>query len=156
MLNNDVIRRIRYALNLNDHAMIAIFALSDYEISRDTLLTLLKKDNEEHFVAMSNAQLTAFLDGLITFRRGKSDKPVAPAKTELDTNAILRKLRIALEFKEEEMLSILTLADFDLSKHELSAFFRHEGHKHYRKCGDQILRNFLQGLTIHFRQADAS
>jgi len=156
MINNDVIRRIRYALNLNDHEMMDIFALSDYEITRDTLLTLLKKDNEENFVAMSNAQLTAFLDGLITYRRGKSDNPVAPAKTELDNNAILRKLRIALEFKEEEMLSTLKLADFELSKHELSAFFRHEGHKHYRKCGDQILRNFLQGLTIHFRQTEES
>jgi uncharacterized protein YehS (DUF1456 family) len=156
MINNDVIRRIRYALNLNDHEMMDIFALSDYEITRDTLLTLLKKDNEENFVAMSNAQLTAFLDGLITYRRGKSDNPVAPAKTELDNNAILRKLRIALEFKEEDMLNTLKLADFELSKHELSAFFRHEGHKHYRKCGDQILRNFLQGLTIHFRQTEES
>ncbi|MEN9756685.1 MAG: hypothetical protein RL755_872 [Pseudomonadota bacterium] len=156
MINNDVIRRIRYALNLNDHEMMDIFALSDYEITRDILLTLLKKDNEENFVAMSNAQLTAFLDGLITYRRGKSDNPVAPAKMELDNNAILRKLRIALEFKEEDMLNTLKLADFELSKHELSAFFRHEGHKHYRKCGDQILRNFLQGLTIHFRQTEES
>ena len=154
MINNDVIRRIRYALNLNDHSMIDIFALSDYEITRETLLTLLKKDNEEGFVAMSNAQLTAFLDGLITYKRGKSDKPVAHANAELDNNAILRKLRIALEFKEEDMLSTLKTADFELSKQELSAFFRHEGHKHYRKCGDQILRNFLQGLTIHFRQTE--
>lgn len=154
MINNDVIRRIRYALNLNDHSMIDIFALSDYEITRETLLTLLKKDNEEDFVAMSNAQLTAFLDGLITYKRGKSDKPVTHANAELDNNAILRKLRIALEFKEEDMLSTLKTADFELSKHELSAFFRHEGHKHYRKCGDQILRNFLQGLTIHFRQTE--
>ena len=154
MINNDVIRRIRYALNLNDHSMIDIFALSDYEITRETLLTLLKKDNEEGFVSMSNAQLTAFLDGLITYKRGKSDKPVAHANAELDNNAILRKLRIALEFKEEDMLSTLKTADFELSKQELSAFFRHEGHKHYRKCGDQILRNFLQGLTIHFRQTE--
>ena len=154
MINNDVIRRIRYALNLNDHSMIDIFALSDYEITREILLTLLKKDNEEGFVTMSNAQLTAFLDGLITYKRGKSDKPVAHANAELDNNAILRKLRIALEFKEENMLSKLKTADFELSKHELSAFFRHEGHKHYRKCGDQILRNFLQGLTIHFRQTE--
>jgi len=154
MINNDVIRRIRYALNLNDHSMIDIFALSDYEITREILLTLLKKDNEEGFVTMSNAQLTAFLDGLITYKRGKSDKPVTHANAELDNNAILRKLRIALEFKEEDMLSTLKTADFELSKHELSAFFRHEGHKHYRKCGDQILRNFLQGLTIHFRQTE--
>ena len=89
MINNDVIRRIRYALNLNDHSMIDIFALSDYEITRETLLTLLKKDNEEDFVAMSNAQLTAFLDGLITYKRGKSDKPVAHANAELDNLSLI-------------------------------------------------------------------
>jgi len=72
----------------------------------------------------------------------------------LDNNTILKKLRIAFEFKEEDMLHTLKLADFELSKPELSAFFRHEAHKHHRKCGDQVLRNFLQGLTVHFRQSD--
>ncbi|MSR17228.1 MAG: DUF1456 family protein, partial [Methylococcaceae bacterium] len=74
--------------------------------------------------------------------------------SELDNNGILRKLRIAFEFKEEDMLHTLKLADFELSKPELSSFFRHEAHKHHRKCGDQVLRNFLQGLIIHFRQSD--
>ncbi len=153
MINNDVLRRVRYALNLNDVTMIEIFALSDYTITRDELLKFLKKDNEEGFVALNNNLMSLFLDGLITYKRGKQEN--APAKlsaTELDNNAILKKLRIALEFKEEDMLHTLKLADFELSKGELSAFFRQEGHKHHRKCGDQVLRNFLQGLTIHFRQ----
>jgi uncharacterized protein YehS (DUF1456 family) len=50
------------------------------------------------------------------------------------------------------MLDTLKLAGLELSKGELSAFFRQKGHKNYRECGDQIIRNFLQGLTIHFRK----
>ncbi|GDX84754.1 hypothetical protein LBMAG43_07960 [Methylococcaceae bacterium] len=156
MINNDVLRRVRYALNLNDAAMMDIFALSDYEISREDLLKLLKKDNEPDFVSLTNSQLSLFLDGLITYNRGKREDSPTPQKinSELDNNGILRKLRIAFEFKEEDMLHTLKLADFELSKPELSSFFRHEAHKHHRKCGDQVLRNFLQGLIIHFRQSD--
>jgi uncharacterized protein YehS (DUF1456 family) len=153
MINNDVLRRVRYALNLNDATMLDIFALGDCIITRDELLTFLKKDNEDGFVGLNDKYMSRFLDGLITYRRGTQDNPPAKkADSELDNNAILKKLRIALEFKEEDMLHTLKLADFELSKGELSAFFRQEGHKHHRKCGDQILRNFLQGLTIHFRQ----
>ena len=155
MINNDVLRRVRYALDLNDAAMMDIFALSDYEITREDLLKLLKKDNEDNFVALNNKLLTLFLDGLITYKRGKKeDGAVVKPTSELNNNGILRKLRIALEFKEEDMLHMLDLAGFKLSKPELSSFFRHEAHKHHRKCGDQVLRNFLQGLTIHFRHSE--
>jgi uncharacterized protein YehS (DUF1456 family) len=153
MINNDILRRTRYALDLNDATMIEIFALSDYEISRDDLLNFLKKDDAEGFVSLDNRRMNLFLDGLIIYKRGKQEN--APEKTPdiaLDNNAILKKLRIALMFKEEDMLNTLKLADFALSKGELSAFFRQKDHKHYRKCGDQVLRNFLQGLAVHCRK----
>jgi uncharacterized protein YehS (DUF1456 family) len=158
MMNNDVLRRVRYALDLNDATMMDIFALSDYEITREELLKFLKKDNEDDFSPLNNKKLSLFLDGLITYRRGKKEEstmPIAKKKeSELDNNGILRKLRIAFEFKEDDMLNTLDLAGFRLSKPELSAFFRHEDHKHHRKCGDQVLRNFLQGLIIHLRPSE--
>lgn len=155
MINNDVLRRVRYALNLNDATMLEIFALGDCIITRDELLKFLKKDNEDGFIGLNDKYMSRFLDGLITYKRGKQDNPPPKkAEAELDNNAILKKLRIALEFKEEDMLHTLKLADFELSKGELSAFFRQQGHKHHRKCGDQVLRNFLQGLTIHFRHSE--
>lgn len=153
MINNDILRRVRYALDFNDATMIEIFALSDYETSREDLLNFLKKDDAEGFVSLDNRRMNLFLDGLIIYKRGKQEN--APEKTPdiaLDNNAILKKLRIALTFKEEDMLNTLKLADFALSKGELSAFFRQKDHKHYRKCGDQVLRNFLQGLAIHCRK----
>jgi uncharacterized protein YehS (DUF1456 family) len=67
-------------------------------------------------------------------------------------NTILKKLRIALELKEDDMLGILKLSDVAVSKAELSAFFRKEGQKNYKECGDQFLRNFLKGLTLRYRK----
>ncbi len=155
MINNDVLRRVCYALDLSDPIMIQIFSLGNVVISREDLLNRLKKDNQEGFIELDNDSMDAFLKGLITYRRGPlEDKPSQIKKPDLalNNNSILKKLRIALNFKEEDMLSTLQLADFKISKAELSAFFRQKGHKNYRDCGDQIIRNFLQGLTLHFRK----
>ena len=157
MLNNDILRRLRYALNLNDKMMLSIFELAGHKISRDELLAFLKKPDDEDFVSLNNQTLSLFLDGLITHKRGKLENPPEkPVVIELDNNQILRKLRIALAFRDEDMLNTLQLADFKLSKNELSAFFRPKTHQHYRKCGDQVLRNFLQGLTLRFRTPSSS
>jgi uncharacterized protein YehS (DUF1456 family) len=153
MINNDILRRIRYALDLNDTTMLAIFTLADCPMTRDELLNLLKKDDADGFIALNNRRMTLFLDGLISYKRGKQDNPpVQTAGSELDNNTILRKLRIALAFKDDDVLNVLKLADFALSKSELSAFFRQKDHKHYRQCGDQVLRNFLQGLALYCRK----
>ncbi len=69
----------------------------------------------------------------------------------LTNNDILKKLRIALELKDEDIIHILKLADFTVSKSELSALFRKDDHPNYVACGDQLLRNFLQGLIIYKR-----
>jgi uncharacterized protein YehS (DUF1456 family) len=153
MLNNDILRRVRYALALNDKTMIDIFALSDTEISREQLLQWLKKDHEDDFVVLDNQRMSLFLDGLITHKRGRLSDPPAqlPSLFPLTNNGILKKLRIALAFKEEDMLNAFQLANFKISRGELSAFFRQKGHKHHRECGDQVLRNFLQGITLQFR-----
>jgi uncharacterized protein YehS (DUF1456 family) len=66
-------------------------------------------------------------------------------------NEILKKLRIALNLKDTDIIEILKLADFDISKSELSALFRSEDQRNYRECGDQILRRFLNGLIIRNR-----
>ena len=93
-----------------------------------------------------------FLNGLIIAKRGKKDGPQAEPEQRLNNNIIFVKLKIAFNLQADSILSILALADFRLSKHELSAFFRRPDHKHYRKCQDQILRNFLKGLQLQYRQ----
>ncbi len=69
----------------------------------------------------------------------------------LTNNDILKKLRVALELRDDDIIEILKLSDFEISKTELSALFRKEDHPNYKKCGDQLLRNFLNGLIIYKR-----
>ncbi|MCP4132202.1 MAG: DUF1456 family protein [bacterium] len=150
MLNNDIIRRLRYALNINDSTMIEIFKEGDFTIEPSALTDLLKKEDDEGYAPCNDAAMASFLNGLIIHKRGRKEpKPgqQVQRETQLTNNDILKKLRIALDLKEEDMLGILKLAEVTISKSELSALFRKKGHKHYRECGDQFLRNFLQGLT---------
>ena len=155
MTNNDVLRRIRYALNINDSTMIEIFKLAEYEMDQVTLTAILKKEEDKGYVACSDRILGYFLDGLILHKRGKKETEPGQAKkaaSPLTNNAILKKLRIALELKEDDMLGVLKLADIAVSKSELTALFRKQGHKNYKECGDQFLRNFLNGLFIRYRK----
>lgn len=154
MINNDILRRARYALNISDAAMLEIFSLSSHAIEPSLLAGLLKKEDETGFVDCGNEVMEFFLDGLIIQRRGKAESKPGQEKranAPLTNNGILKKLRIALEFKEEDMLETLKLGGMEISKSELSALFRKEGHKHYKACGDQFLRIFLKGLAIKQR-----
>lgn len=69
----------------------------------------------------------------------------------MSNNDVLKKLRVALHLRDDDIIHILKLVDFNVSKSELGAFFRNEDHPNYKECGDQILRNFLNGLVIHLR-----
>jgi uncharacterized protein YehS (DUF1456 family) len=69
----------------------------------------------------------------------------------MTNNDIFKKLRVALKLRNDEIVEILKLVDFKVSESELGAFFRNEEHPKYKECGDQILRNFLNGLIIHMR-----
>lgn len=153
MTYNDVLRRFRYAVDLSDAAMIEIFKLAGYSLSVEQLSQLLKRDDEPGFVECAPQQMDAFLNALIRYTRGEPPQgqstPVAPEP--LTNNVILKKLRIALEMREQDLLDLFELAGYRVSRSELSALFRKKGHKNYKPCGDQILRNFLKGLTLHNR-----
>jgi uncharacterized protein YehS (DUF1456 family) len=69
----------------------------------------------------------------------------------LTNNDILKKIRVALELRDDDVINILKLADFEISKSELSALYRKPDQPNYKECGDQLLRNFLNGLIIYKR-----
>ena len=151
MINNDILRRIRYTFDFNDSKMIAIFGLADSQVTREQISNWLKKDDDPAFQEFTDTQLAIFLNGLIIDRRGKKEGPQPEPEQRLNNNIIFRKLKIALDLKAENVLEILRQADLHISKHELSAFFRKPSHKHYRVCQDQILRNFLNGMQLKYR-----
>ena len=151
MTNNDILRRIRYTFDFNDSKMIAIFGLADHQVTREQISNWLKKDDDPAFQKCSDTQLAIFLNGLINDRRGKKKGPQPKPEQRLTNNIIFRKLKIALDLKAEDILEIMDLTNVRISKHELSAFFRKPDHKHYRDCKDQILRNFINGVQLKYR-----
>jgi hypothetical protein len=69
----------------------------------------------------------------------------------MNNNDIFKKLRVALQLRDDQIVAILELVDFRMSKGEIGNFFRNEDHPNFMECGDQVLRNFLNGLVIHLR-----
>ena len=154
MINNDILRRIRYAFDFSDAKMVAIFGQADCQVTREQINGWLKKEDDPEFVKCSDTQLAIFLNGLINELRGKKEGEQPKPENRLTNNLILRKLKIALELKSEDMLEIMDQSSVSISKHELSAFFRKPDHPHYRLCKDQILRNFIDGLRLRYRNSD--
>lgn len=151
MKANDCLRRIRYILDLGDNEVIALFAQAEQRVTKAQVVAWLKKDDDPAYQPCSDRLFASFLNGLINQRRGSKEGPQPEPETKLNNNIVFRKLKIAFNLKAEDILDLLSLADFDISKHELSALFRRPDHKHYRECKDQILRNFLTGLQIKHR-----
>jgi len=156
MINNDVLRSIRYMLDLGDDKVAGIARLPDpaFAIDRDEVRAFLLRDDEPGYLDCSDAALAHFLDGLILHRRGR-DESLAPRPVEkrIGNNVVLKKLRVAFELRDVDMHRVFADAGFPVSKPELSALFRQPGHKNFRRCGDQLLRNFLKGLTLRLRGA---
>ncbi|MDR1894856.1 MAG: DUF1456 family protein [Spirochaetales bacterium] len=158
MNSNDIFRRLRYALKLSGREVFDLVGLAGLKTEPEE--GYFKKEGEEGFVPCPQAVLGAFLDGLILRNRGpRKEGPPAlgeeePAKeggAALNNNRILKKIRIALELQEEDMLKIFETGGFPLSRGELSALFRKESHKNYKPAQDQILKKFLNGLTKECR-----
>jgi uncharacterized protein YehS (DUF1456 family) len=130
--------------------MMDLFAEGGLPASREQISDWLKKDEDPDFKPIYDIDLAAFLNGFIIAKRGKKDNITPKPEKSLNNNIILRKLKIALNLIDEDILAILELADFKFSRHELSALFRKPDQDQYRVCKDQILRNFLMGLQLKF------
>jgi len=70
---------------------------------------------------------------------------------EMTNNDIMKKLRVALKLRDEDIVKICSLVDFAVTKSEIGALYRNPNHPKYMECGDQFLRNFLNGLIVHLR-----
>lgn len=152
MINNDVLRSVRYMLDISDAKIADIIKLAGYDVPRADVIAYMKKDDEDGYLDCSDEVMAHFLDGLVFFRRGKDEsRPAPPVEARMTNNIVLKKLRVAFELKDDDMHAILQASGFPVSKPELSALFRKADHKNYRVCGDQLLRNFLKGLTLRLR-----
>lgn len=150
MTNNDIIRRLRYTFDYSDDQMIELFKLGRTEVTRAQVSDWLKKDETEQ-VKLMDVELAAFLNGMIVKNRGAKEGVVMENERQLNNNLIFRKLRIAMNFKDTDIIKVYDEVDMIISKHELSAIFRKPSQRQYRACLDQFLRNFLLGLQLRER-----
>ncbi len=148
MNNNDVLRRLRYALNLSDVALVQLFADGGVPAAPEQIWAWMGREGEPDTRELTEDTLEALLDALVLQRRGPPPPHAKVPPTEpLTNNAILKKLRVALTLRDEAMLELFALGGHPLSKAELGGLFRQRGHLHYRDCGNQLLRAFLAGLA---------
>ncbi|MFT5118526.1 MAG: hypothetical protein ACI9NY_002067 [Kiritimatiellia bacterium] len=150
MNNNEIIKRLRFILEVDDSVLSEYFILGGCQLSPENVAEFFKVDTDTVYKECSDEQLTRFLDGLIIQRRGPSKdglrNPVA-----LNNNLILKKVRIALELEARDLDNAFMLADCELSAHEISSLFRKPGTKHFVECTDELLANFFSGLSLYFR-----
>lgn len=166
MENNDILIRLRYAQDIKNIDMVEIFKLGGVKVTKEDVLKMLQKPEEvygeidveenDDYIKCNNKTLESFLNGFITFKRGKQDpkpgQPETPALTnEHVNNMLLKKLKIALALTSEDMLDIFKMAGITVTKGELGALLRKPGHKNYKECGDKFARNFLKGLAVKYR-----
>lgn len=152
MINNDVIRSLRYILDVGDQKLVDIVALSGGVVSLAEVRAALKDEDHPDFQYLEDKSMAHFLDGLIYFKRGKDEsKPSIPFELPITNNLILKKLRVAFQLKEDDIHAILESANCKLGRSELSAFMRKKDHPNYRECGDQVMRYFLKGLKLKIR-----
>lgn len=167
MNNNDLLIRLRYALDIKNKDMIEIFKLGGMEVTKEELLMMLTKTDDsideeelaeqEDHIKVDHVMWETFLNGFIIFKRGKQEpKPGQPQTPEPSKenpkNLLLKKVKIALSMTSDDMLDTFAAAGFTVSKAETGALMRKEGHKNYKECGDQIARNFLKGLGMKYRK----
>ncbi|WP_372796394.1 DUF1456 family protein [Pontiella sp.] len=149
MTNNDTLRRLRYALNINDQTVAEIITLTGRNATAEEVVNWLKREDEPGYIELGDADLCRFLDGLIIQKRGPHPSGKTPEPLDfVSNNEILKKLRIALELQETGMLAVFQKADFKVTSAELGSFFRKEGHRNYRKVPEQVLRKFIHGLSV--------
>lgn len=146
MSNNDILRRLRKIFELNDTLYMRLIGTQEYDLDIAELRAWMLNEEDPAYEKMDDYDLAVLLNAIIEWKRGKREGEKTVHENYLNNNQILRKLKIALSLKDEDMLNFLSAAGRNISKHELSAFFRHPEQPQYRECQDQILRNFLQGM----------
>ncbi len=159
MENNDILRRLRYALDIKNQEMVEIFKLGGIEISKADIIEMLTKvdeDEEQDMIKCNNKMMESFLNGLIVYKRGvqnnNAGQPAPSTSTESVNNMLLKKVKIALSLTSDDMMEIFEEARIAITKSELGAILRKEGHRNYKECGDKFARNFLKGLAIKNRE----
>lgn len=160
MDTNDLNRRIRYALSLDDADAQSLMNLAGYpQVTPEQMAAWRSKETDPGFQICPEESIIALLDGLILDRRGPRNSPDAALQVSepvaeddkpahLDNNTVLKQLRIALSLRTDDVHAMISAGGGRLGKTEVSALFRKTSARNYRRCGDQVMRWFLAGVAL--------
>ncbi len=152
MDNNETVRRLRWALGLDDADAVRMMRSGGVDATLEDAADWRAREDAPSSRPCPDEALGALLAGLIETRRGRRDAPSEGASREpaarLDNNAVLKALRIALALRTEDVAALVSL-----TPSETASLFRKPGTRNYRRCGDQVLRRFLVGLAERERAA---
>ncbi len=148
MTNNYTLKSIMTSLKLDKVDILKSYKLADKKITKEDVDDILCEPSDEKFILLSDEGFELFLNGFILFKRGASDKNQKRKKVEFSNNMILKKLKIALNLKDEDIIEIFKNDNLEITKSQLSAYFRRDGHINYKKCSDSLLKRFIKGMSI--------
>jgi uncharacterized protein YehS (DUF1456 family) len=149
MTHNDVLRSIRYLMNVSDSTLADICRLGNLDVGTSDIVAFLKKDDEAGYVGCSDRVMAHFLNGLVVYKRGADpSRPPQPIEIPVTNNDVLKKLRVAFELKDSDIIALVEKTGFHVTKAELGALFRRPDHRNFRACGDQFLRNLLKAMSL--------
>jgi uncharacterized protein YehS (DUF1456 family) len=134
------------SLKLDKVDILKAYRLVDKKITQDDVDDILREPSDEKFILLSDEGFELFLNGFITYKRGPSKKKAGKKqKIYFSNNVILKKLKIALDLKDEDIIEIFANDGLEITKSQLSAYYRRDGHVNYRKCSDSLLKRFIKG-----------
>ncbi|WP_024955609.1 DUF1456 family protein [Sulfurospirillum arcachonense] len=146
MTNNYILTSIMQSLKLSKVDVLKSYKLVDKKIVQEDVDDILREASDEKFILLSDEGFELFLNGFIAYKRGPSDKKAGKKqKIYFSNNIILKKLKIALDLKDEDLIQIFANDGLEITKSQLSAYFRRDGHVNYRKCSDTLLKRFIKG-----------
>ncbi|SFV59348.1 hypothetical protein MNB_SV-14-1095 [hydrothermal vent metagenome] len=144
---NDILFKIKTALSLKNSDIVKLYSLVNYNITEERIDNILKRRQDQGYEEATYEELGLFLDGLVVLKRGENPKKSESDEVvELTNNLILKKLRVAMNLKESELVIVFALAEVTLSKRQIGSLFRKEGGKNFKVCSDELLMAFIEGL----------
>lgn len=155
MTPNDVLRSLRHMLKIDNAKVVQICNLGGYLVMKSEIFDYLRSEEDPEMVPCPDELVAYFLDGLIYEKRGRDEgRERPPIEVPITNNLVMKKLKVAFQLREDDMLQLVQTANFKFGKSELSAIMRKSDHPNYRECGDQALRYFLKGLTARLGHAN--
>ena len=146
MGNNEVLKDISDIFSMSQDKIIELFSLMEHSVDSEKINGWFASENDPKYLECEDHELSIFLNGLICGLRGQKEGPLPEPDKKMTNNLILKKLKIALDLKNEDLQDLFESVGISMNKYELTGFLRKPDHKNYRFFKNQDLKAFFKAL----------